>query len=112
MTVGGPRWASMEGHPRSWPKPLRLSRSNGPIQTRQPRSPFSSSKPPEQATSRTSSRGWRWAATKWTVRWRQESAGWPTGRMAIYYGAADTDTALAIAGLDEILGFLRAESDG
>jgi beta-1,4-mannooligosaccharide/beta-1,4-mannosyl-N-acetylglucosamine phosphorylase len=36
----------------------------------------------------------------------------PTGRMAIYYGAADTVTALAFAQLDEVLEFLRQESDG
>ena len=36
----------------------------------------------------------------------------PTGRMAIYYGAADTVTALAFARLDEVLEFLRTDSGG
>jgi beta-1,4-mannooligosaccharide/beta-1,4-mannosyl-N-acetylglucosamine phosphorylase len=36
----------------------------------------------------------------------------PTGRMAIYYGAADTVTALAFARLDEVLDFLRTNSEG
>jgi beta-1,4-mannooligosaccharide/beta-1,4-mannosyl-N-acetylglucosamine phosphorylase len=36
----------------------------------------------------------------------------PTGRLAIYYGAADTVTCLAFARLDEILDFVRATSVG
>ncbi len=35
----------------------------------------------------------------------------PTGRIAIYYGGADTVTALAFARLNEILDFVRATSD-
>jgi beta-1,4-mannooligosaccharide/beta-1,4-mannosyl-N-acetylglucosamine phosphorylase len=35
----------------------------------------------------------------------------PTGRIAIYYGAADTYTALAFAQLDELLSYLRENSD-
>ena len=35
----------------------------------------------------------------------------PTGRMAIYYGAADTCTALACAQADELLAYLRENSD-
>jgi beta-1,4-mannooligosaccharide/beta-1,4-mannosyl-N-acetylglucosamine phosphorylase len=35
----------------------------------------------------------------------------PTGRLAIYYGAADTVTALAFARIDEVLDFLRANAD-
>jgi beta-1,4-mannooligosaccharide/beta-1,4-mannosyl-N-acetylglucosamine phosphorylase len=35
----------------------------------------------------------------------------PSGRMAIYYGAADTVTALAFARLDEVLEFLRTNSE-
>jgi beta-1,4-mannooligosaccharide/beta-1,4-mannosyl-N-acetylglucosamine phosphorylase len=35
----------------------------------------------------------------------------PTGRIAIYYGAADTVTGLAFARLDEVLDFLRTSSD-
>jgi beta-1,4-mannooligosaccharide/beta-1,4-mannosyl-N-acetylglucosamine phosphorylase len=35
----------------------------------------------------------------------------PTGRLAVYYGAADTVTALAFARLDEILEFLRTNSE-
>jgi beta-1,4-mannooligosaccharide/beta-1,4-mannosyl-N-acetylglucosamine phosphorylase len=35
----------------------------------------------------------------------------PTGRLVIYYGAADTVTALAFARIDEVLDFLRANPD-
>ena len=35
----------------------------------------------------------------------------PAGRIAIYYGAADTVTALAFAKLDEVLLFLRSNSE-
>jgi len=35
----------------------------------------------------------------------------PTGRIAIYYGGADTVTALAFAKLDEILDFLKTNSE-
>ncbi len=35
----------------------------------------------------------------------------PSGRIAIYYGGADTVTALAFARLDEVLDFLRTTSD-
>jgi beta-1,4-mannooligosaccharide/beta-1,4-mannosyl-N-acetylglucosamine phosphorylase len=35
----------------------------------------------------------------------------PTGRIAIYYGGADTITALAFAKLDEVLDFLKTNSD-
>lgn len=35
-----------------------------------------------------------------------------TGRIAIYYGAADTVTGLAFAQVDEVLDFLKAESAG
>ena len=35
----------------------------------------------------------------------------PTGRIAIYYGGADTVTALAFAKMDEILDFVRTNSD-
>ncbi|KAA3643520.1 MAG: glycosidase [Chloroflexi bacterium] len=35
----------------------------------------------------------------------------PTGRIAIYYGGADTVTALAFAKLDEVLGFLNKTSE-
>jgi beta-1,4-mannooligosaccharide/beta-1,4-mannosyl-N-acetylglucosamine phosphorylase len=35
----------------------------------------------------------------------------PTGRIAIYYGAADTVTALAFAKLNEVLDFLGSTSD-
>ena len=35
----------------------------------------------------------------------------PTGRLAIYYGGADTVTALAFAYLDEIIDFVKAESE-
>jgi len=34
-----------------------------------------------------------------------------TGRIAIYYGGADTVTALAFARIDEVLGFLKTTSD-
>lgn len=36
----------------------------------------------------------------------------PTGRMAVYYGAADTVTGLAFAYADEILDFLKEDSKG
>jgi beta-1,4-mannooligosaccharide/beta-1,4-mannosyl-N-acetylglucosamine phosphorylase len=35
----------------------------------------------------------------------------PTGRIAIYYGGADTVTALAFAKLDEILDFIKTTSE-
>jgi beta-1,4-mannooligosaccharide/beta-1,4-mannosyl-N-acetylglucosamine phosphorylase len=35
----------------------------------------------------------------------------PTGRMAIYYGGADTVTALAFARLDEVVDFVKANSE-
>jgi len=35
----------------------------------------------------------------------------PSGRMAIYYGAADTVTALALACIDEVLEFLKTNSE-
>jgi beta-1,4-mannooligosaccharide/beta-1,4-mannosyl-N-acetylglucosamine phosphorylase len=35
----------------------------------------------------------------------------PTGRIAIYYGGADTVTALAFCRLDEILEFVRTTSE-
>jgi beta-1,4-mannooligosaccharide/beta-1,4-mannosyl-N-acetylglucosamine phosphorylase len=35
----------------------------------------------------------------------------PTGRLAIYYGAADTVTALAFAYLDEVVDFVKAHSE-
>ena len=35
----------------------------------------------------------------------------PTGRLAIYYGAADTVTALAFAYLDEVVDFVKSTSD-
>jgi beta-1,4-mannooligosaccharide/beta-1,4-mannosyl-N-acetylglucosamine phosphorylase len=35
----------------------------------------------------------------------------PTGRLAIYYGAADTVTGLAFAHLDELVEFAKAQSD-
>lgn len=35
----------------------------------------------------------------------------PTGRIAIYYGGADTVTALAFAKIDEVLEFVRTNSD-
>lgn len=34
----------------------------------------------------------------------------PTGRIAIYYGGADTVTALAFARLDEVLDFVKMGS--
>jgi len=34
----------------------------------------------------------------------------PTGRIAIYYGGADTVTALAFARLDEVLDFVKTSS--
>ena len=34
----------------------------------------------------------------------------PTGRVAIYYGAADTVTALAFARLDELIDFVMTDS--
>jgi beta-1,4-mannooligosaccharide/beta-1,4-mannosyl-N-acetylglucosamine phosphorylase len=36
----------------------------------------------------------------------------PTGRIAIYYGGADTVTALAFARLDEVLDFVKTTSEG
>ena len=36
--------------------------------------------------------------------------GAPTGRMAIYYGAADTVTGLAFGYVDEILAYLKDNS--
>ena len=35
----------------------------------------------------------------------------PTGRVAIYYGGADTVTALAFARLDELLEFVKTNSE-
>ena len=35
----------------------------------------------------------------------------PTGRLSIYYGAADTVTALAFAKLDEVLDFIKTTSE-
>ena len=35
----------------------------------------------------------------------------PTGRLAIYYGAADTVTALAFARIDEVLDYLKTTSE-
>jgi beta-1,4-mannooligosaccharide/beta-1,4-mannosyl-N-acetylglucosamine phosphorylase len=35
----------------------------------------------------------------------------PTGRIAIYYGGADTVTALAFARLDEVLDFVKTASE-
>ncbi len=35
----------------------------------------------------------------------------PTGRLAIYYGCADTVTSLAFGQVDEIIDFLKANSD-
>ena len=35
----------------------------------------------------------------------------PTGRIALYYGGADTVTALAFAKLDEILDFIKTTSE-
>jgi beta-1,4-mannooligosaccharide/beta-1,4-mannosyl-N-acetylglucosamine phosphorylase len=35
----------------------------------------------------------------------------PTGRIAIYYGGADTVTALAFARIDEVLEFVKATSE-
>jgi beta-1,4-mannooligosaccharide/beta-1,4-mannosyl-N-acetylglucosamine phosphorylase len=35
----------------------------------------------------------------------------PTGRMAIYYGGADTVTALAFAHLDEVISYVKANSE-
>ncbi len=35
----------------------------------------------------------------------------PTGRIAIYYGGADTVTALAFAKLDEVLDFVKSNSE-
>jgi beta-1,4-mannooligosaccharide/beta-1,4-mannosyl-N-acetylglucosamine phosphorylase len=35
----------------------------------------------------------------------------PTGRIAIYYGGADTVTALAFARLDEVLDFVKTTSE-
>jgi beta-1,4-mannooligosaccharide/beta-1,4-mannosyl-N-acetylglucosamine phosphorylase len=35
----------------------------------------------------------------------------PTGRMAIYYGAADTVTGLAFAYVDELIDFVKANSE-
>ena len=35
----------------------------------------------------------------------------PTGRIAIYYGGADTVTALAFAKLDEVLDFVKTTSE-
>jgi beta-1,4-mannooligosaccharide/beta-1,4-mannosyl-N-acetylglucosamine phosphorylase len=35
----------------------------------------------------------------------------PTGRIAIYYGGADTITALAFAKLDEVLDFVKSTSE-
>jgi beta-1,4-mannooligosaccharide/beta-1,4-mannosyl-N-acetylglucosamine phosphorylase len=34
----------------------------------------------------------------------------PTGRMAIYYGGADTVTALAFAQINELLDFIKTNS--
>jgi len=35
----------------------------------------------------------------------------PTGRIAIYYGGADTVTALAFAKLDDVLHFIKSTSE-
>lgn len=35
----------------------------------------------------------------------------PSGRIAIYYGGADTVTALAFARMDEVLAFVRESSE-
>jgi beta-1,4-mannooligosaccharide/beta-1,4-mannosyl-N-acetylglucosamine phosphorylase len=35
----------------------------------------------------------------------------PTGRIAIYYGAADTYTAIAFAQVDEILAHIKSNSE-
>jgi beta-1,4-mannooligosaccharide/beta-1,4-mannosyl-N-acetylglucosamine phosphorylase len=35
----------------------------------------------------------------------------PTGRIAMYYGAADTVTGLAYAQVDELIEFVKANSD-
>ena len=35
----------------------------------------------------------------------------PTGRIAIYYGAADTYTALAFCQVDELIAYLKANSE-
>jgi beta-1,4-mannooligosaccharide/beta-1,4-mannosyl-N-acetylglucosamine phosphorylase len=35
----------------------------------------------------------------------------PTGRIAIYYGGADTVTALAFAKIDEVLDFVKSNSE-
>ena len=34
----------------------------------------------------------------------------PTGRIAVYYGAADTYTALAYAKIDELVAHIKADS--
>ncbi len=36
----------------------------------------------------------------------------PSGRLAIYYGGADTVTALAFTYLDEVIEFLKSNSAG
>ena len=35
----------------------------------------------------------------------------PTGRLAIYYGGADTVTALAFAHMDELLAYVKDNSE-
>ena len=35
----------------------------------------------------------------------------PTGRLAIYYGGADTVTALAFAQIDELIAYVKANSE-
>jgi len=36
----------------------------------------------------------------------------PTGRLALYYGGADTVTALAFAYLGELIDFIKSNADG
>ena len=36
----------------------------------------------------------------------------PTGRMAIYYGGADTVTCLAFAQIDDLIDFVKSDTAG